>query len=682
MKTTSDSQSYGLPTISDEDIQAVEYQFGLTFDERRREILRSNESFDIQACPGSGKTTLLVGKLAVLAKKWPHSRRGICVLSHTNVARQEIEDKLSGTGVGERLLGYPHFVGTIHGFVNEFLALPLLHSKGRLVRRIDDEACSGFCQKLLYTRSEFQKARDFLRKREEKSPNKTIRHLRYEGSNLQLGSAAGSLPCGPLAPSFNDLLKIKAAAAEEGLWRFDDMFALAEYLLATQPRVAEIAHWRFPAVFIDEMQDTSELQSRVLARIFPISGCLLRQRFGDSNQAIYERGHTCAETDPFPGPDTRGIVNSRRFGQTIAGKIQPFAPDQPQPYLIGEGPPQLHLLDTSDQEPMPHTIFLFTSDSIRHVLPAFAELLLQVFPAEMRRSKGFLARAIGFVGRSEGEEGEQGKRLPRRLGDYWPGYEPRVAKSEPRPERLADFIHLAQRQRAISTDCALAVSTVVRGIFQLIELVVPNTVTGSVRNLRRLRELLSKDPAALRTLENLLWLWCIEAVPLNEPEWHSQLLHELRRALEPVLGKQRNDEAKAFCRWSTDFRGGVTSEGTFYGRPPNRYRFPEQTPSVEIEVGTIHSAKGQTHTATLVLETFSYKHDIGDLFDWLVGDKRGAERKDGVQRLDRLRLIYTAMSRPTHLLCLAMRNEVLEATRDRNATVDALQGRGWKLKFL
>ena len=99
------------------------------------------ETLDLEACPGSGKTTLLVAKLAILARKWTERRRGFCVLSHTNVARREIENRLGNTAAGQRLLGYPHFIGTIHSFVNEFLALPWLRSQGYPIERIDDEIC-------------------------------------------------------------------------------------------------------------------------------------------------------------------------------------------------------------------------------------------------------------------------------------------------------------------------------------------------------------------------------------------------------------------------------------------------------------------------------------------------------------------------------------------------------------
>lgn len=79
--------------INDEDIKWIKSIMpDLDFDECRIDILKNMTSVDIHACPGSGKTTLLVAKLAILAKKWPYPNKGICVLSHTNVAREEIQE--------------------------------------------------------------------------------------------------------------------------------------------------------------------------------------------------------------------------------------------------------------------------------------------------------------------------------------------------------------------------------------------------------------------------------------------------------------------------------------------------------------------------------------------------------------------------------------------------------------
>ena len=125
---------FTVPNVTEDDAEWASNQLqlpnnafrGHDGNDPRLEVLKNNASLDIEACPGSGKTTLLVAKLAVLARKWQYKSQGICVLSHTNVARREIEQKLGNTKEGKQLLSYPHFVGTIHSLVFTVLNLILL----------------------------------------------------------------------------------------------------------------------------------------------------------------------------------------------------------------------------------------------------------------------------------------------------------------------------------------------------------------------------------------------------------------------------------------------------------------------------------------------------------------------------------------------------------------------------
>ena len=145
----SDGTPFEAPIIGDADICWVSGLLKLPHnafygDDRndpRQKVLKSAGQLDIAACPGSGKTTLLVAKLAILAEKWRYRTSGICVLSHTNVARNQIETQLGNTAAGQILLAYPHYIGTIHGFVNDFLAVPWLRSLGYPIKMIDSEIC-------------------------------------------------------------------------------------------------------------------------------------------------------------------------------------------------------------------------------------------------------------------------------------------------------------------------------------------------------------------------------------------------------------------------------------------------------------------------------------------------------------------------------------------------------------
>jgi superfamily I DNA/RNA helicase len=138
--------------ISREDIAVLAKDEQLVLDDNVRiSILEAMHSIDVQACPGSGKTTLIAAKLILLAKKWRSQHRGICVLSHTNVAKDEIIERIqrSKTKEAQALLSYPHFIGTIQEFVHRFLALPYIRSNSACNITVDNDEYAKQAMKLL-----------------------------------------------------------------------------------------------------------------------------------------------------------------------------------------------------------------------------------------------------------------------------------------------------------------------------------------------------------------------------------------------------------------------------------------------------------------------------------------------------------------------------------------------------
>ncbi len=129
-------------TITDEDITfaaTVLLEPGESFDPERSKFIKELGSVDVQACPGSGKTTCLLAKLLLLGKHLPfEDGSGILVLSHTNAAVDEIRGKILKHRPD--LFNHPNFVGTIQGFVDQFLAIPFYaHKYGHSSCRIDDD---------------------------------------------------------------------------------------------------------------------------------------------------------------------------------------------------------------------------------------------------------------------------------------------------------------------------------------------------------------------------------------------------------------------------------------------------------------------------------------------------------------------------------------------------------------
>jgi DNA helicase-2/ATP-dependent DNA helicase PcrA len=373
------------PAIEDDDIAWASELMGLGpsgfakvgNDESRLSAIKNMDTADFEACPGSGKTTLLVAKLAILANRWRHPRQGVCVLSHTNAARNEIGTRLSASPVGVALLRYPHFVGTIHSFVNEFLAVPWLRSKGNPVGAIDTQIALRHRMGLLSWNW-----RSAMEKR-----SLTEYALIYDAPNYT-GGDKGKLTTS--SPLYQAMVAASKASSVSGYFCYDEMFVWANELLDTRPEVATALRERFPFVFVDEAQDNSELQATLLHRVF-LAGAnpSRRQRFGDSNQAIYNSSfdQVGASTDPFPGSSKFDLPRSYRFNQIIADKVKGLGVI-PQP-LIGAGPTPSAI----KTEPKRPTVFLFDDDSVGEVLPYYAAHLVDQFSQDELDAGTFNASA-------------------------------------------------------------------------------------------------------------------------------------------------------------------------------------------------------------------------------------------------------------------------------------------------
>ncbi|CAB0619821.1 ATP-dependent helicase [Corynebacterium diphtheriae] len=100
-------------------------------------IEHSGSNLFVTAVPGAGKTTTMAQRFARLTRKTScNDRRGVAVLSFTNAAATEIEEKAGNVG-GD--LTPPNFIGTIDSFLRRFLVVPYIKSQYNEVPDIRDE---------------------------------------------------------------------------------------------------------------------------------------------------------------------------------------------------------------------------------------------------------------------------------------------------------------------------------------------------------------------------------------------------------------------------------------------------------------------------------------------------------------------------------------------------------------
>ena len=630
-----------LPAIDDVDIEWVCGVLGLPAmafsgtdgTDPRLPIIRSMDTLDIEACPGSGKTTLLVAKLAILASKWAESRCGLCVLSHTNVARREIETRLGNTVAGQRLLGYPHFFGTIHGFVNEFLALPWLRSLGYPIEMIDDKLC------LRHRWQKLPHSTQYSLKQRHKHGPEPEQILRFQDAAFGLGKIRwGKGFLGLNTTTYQAMRSACEASAQEGYFCHDEMFVWANDILDKVPTVIECLRLRFPYLFIDEVQDNSALQSKLLHRIFmdgdhPVT----RQRLSDVNQSIYQfAGQKKEDTtlDAFPIAEIRrDMPNSFRFDQSIADLADPLA-------VVPQSLQGLRHRSKNKK----HAIFLFDDETIVHVLESYASYLTEVFSESELRAGIFTA--IGAVHRPNGNGN-----VPRSVDHYWASYDHEISSAEPRPNSFVQYIAAGKRLAQQSGETQALVEKLADGILRLIKLSNPGLKLGQRKKSHRyVLELLEEEAKAKESYLDLVRMLCVDRAPLTRIVWEENWQYSVTQIAAVISGEEFDDNGvQKFLAWN-DAADPVENHGE-QGQSDNTFRYPANNPAVEVRIGSIHSAKGETHKATLVLDTFYKALHLKVLKKWLTGEKSGGgEETPTVQ--SRLRQHYVAMSRPSHLLCL------------------------------
>ncbi len=667
-----------IPDITDEDIDWVCSLMGLdSFDEPRREFLMRRSTVDVSACPGSGKTTLIVAKLAILARKWPHRTKGICVLSHTNVAREEIQHSLGRTVVGQRLLSYPHFIDTIHGFVNRFLALPWLYSNGFPSPTIDNDVTTAYRRGVL-TSKEYWTVQNFLSNKYNSFDN-----LRICARDLSFDLSGKAFPASSSAASFQNSKRAVEAAARAGYFCYDEMFVWANALLEDYPHVPAWLARRFPLIIVDEMQDTFDRQGTLLHAVFPRgSGNIVVQRVGDPNQEIFDIPDSSPDqTDPFPNPDAArclGIPNSYRFGPEIAALASPFAV---RPVgtkgLCGIGPKRPDGAPAQRE----HAIFIFPDDSTEGILDAYGKHVLAVLDEQLLAKS--VVTAVGAVHQDAPAVTPGHAHFPKTVCHYWSGYTAEISRKDPHPKTLVQYIRAAQAAVLNSHELSPGVEKIASGIVRLAGRIGDTeTLKRKARTHRAVVEALEAEGAELASYRQLLRAFLIEWAPLTEDSWATYQEDFLRAACTLCEGDTDADKAGKFLAWPGDDASlAAVSAASSNDAGPNIYRVTQGTKTLDIRLGSIHSVKGQTHLATLLLNTYWHDHSSKRMVPWFLGEQLNGAGA-GKQDTQRLLQTYVAMTRPSHVLCLAIPRSALGDDQKINKNVETLKGKGWRIAEL
>ncbi|MDO6675051.1 AAA family ATPase [Tenacibaculum sp. 1_MG-2023] len=632
--------------ITDADIEYAEKVLlpeGKEFDEERRLFIRNLETLDLQAVPGSGKTTALLAKLIILERYMPlKSGRGVLVISHTNAAVDEIKERI---GIHcPKLFAYPNFVGTIQSFVDTFLAIPFYTNQFkqkpfRIDNEIYDEQVEQF---YLNTRNISLKnyldrqidGLAFLKSIRITTDGKLISYLNGTPETFKLKN--------PKTATYKSLLQFKLNLFKKGYLHFDDAYSLADFQLRSIGNYSSILQKRFLYVFVDEMQDMDVHQHNLIEVVFhPDESTLsIIQRIGDKNQAIYSGGSVSLENIWSIRDNVMYINGSHRLNQRIASLVQSLALT-PNPVVGRNLNPDGSSIDIKP------TIFVYEDDTIELVIPSFAEKIKELQVSGLipeNPTNKFMA--VAWV-----KENDDSNKIA--LCDYWPHFAKASSGQQIDFKVLEDYIMYFDKEKKTLESVR---KNILKAFLKILRLENVSDENDRVYTKRKLINFFKTlENKEYETLKLNLYKWSIECIRGKS----SETITSIREYIPTFLSVFQKEVAS-----SANFINGESEINVDANKDePKVNKFDSD--GINIEIGTIHSAKGQTHTATLYLETF-YNRGYGNyeserLRNQLKGVNITDTLNSNIGGKDKIRqtckMAYVGFSRPTHLLCIAIHKE-------------------------
>jgi DNA helicase II / ATP-dependent DNA helicase PcrA len=244
-----------------------------------------NQSIYLKACPGSGKTEVVGLKSAYEIADWKEKYSGLAILSFTRNAAKEISERISKYS-GINSTRHPHFVGTIDSWLHKYILHPFGHKilkyKGingdKSFRLVDNKEKYLFLSP--YITNIFENS-DFKQ-------NVFVNEFYFEcNDQLILQSQSRVFKCENITDEQKkQLLNKKKDFLKAGLATYADAEFICFFILSKNKSILSNIKKRFPCIFIDECQDLSYNQLQILQLLYNEGIKLFF--IGDLNQAIYE----------------------------------------------------------------------------------------------------------------------------------------------------------------------------------------------------------------------------------------------------------------------------------------------------------------------------------------------------------------------------------------------------------
>jgi DNA helicase-2/ATP-dependent DNA helicase PcrA len=692
--------------IKDKHIIEAEQLFigGSTFDKKERiPFIKNLETCDLLAVPGSGKTTALMAKLYCLSKQLPfEDGSGILVLAHTNATVDEIENELKKHC--PNLFEYPNFIGTVQAFINTFLTIPYYQNKNRrIINKIDTTIYNNQLKntvintfmatkqvKKLFRTPKIDWIYNFeINEYEEGKFNITDRETKIK---IDIKNPVGNTKKenykdwsdSEKQSIINNLINLKSRLLSDGLLSFEDCYFYANKYSEKLPQIKNIIQHRFKYIFVDEMQDLEKYQIDIIDEIFfEENSKSVIQRIGDINQSIYNSSKKVKIECDWKTRREMYLNDSNRLTKSISDLVDGFTLDKKIDKFNVRGK---RILENGDIKP--HLV-LFKKDTGEALKSKFDEIIksfaLHKLPEiKNKKNEKEKFKIIGWNGEWKPDEESKGK---LRLKDVFPQYSKESKSIKDDFENLSKYLQLFNSEKTTLEAVRKSILNAFINILRIEDIKISKKIRNNISMRYYTKSdfiefIKNKNEESYEEFKQTLFGWCFQLVSDKNYEC---VYKSVKQFINTVLKEWFNLELKK--QETINFIG---LDFELFEKNNLKNNICIKNEELNIDIATVHSVKGQTHCATMYVETsyFDYetkKTKIRDVLlkknhNFIIGEKnKGTKTKPGGEKDARgkqaLKMMYVGFSRPTHLLCFAVLEENVKDDLDK------FENAGWKIDY-
>ncbi len=671
---------------------------GQTFDEERINFIKYLQTCDLLAVPGSGKTTALIAKLYCIAQNMPFfDGSGVLILAHTNHAIEEIEKKLKYHC--PQLFSFPNYIGTVQSFTNKFLASPYYTQKnGRRFIVIDDAEYKRQFDFYLndvrkgavaYFKNRYPKL--FYNSRLNLTSHGDI-YVCDENSNKEIEISCPNkwLEENTTTQKIIELKEfIKATKIKlfsKGLLHYDDCYFYAKQCIHKTPNFKKVIQKRFAYVFIDEMQDLEDYQISLIDEIFfseKNDGFI--QRIGDINQSIYSSGKKVKIECDWKPRNIRHLNNSYRLTKEVARLVNGFTLSS-QIESINGNPFRVEGLQSLSTIIKPHLLLIQENTNGETLKRKFEELIMKfgLDSTSSGKKNGFKIIGWNTVWDNDEQKIDKNGRVKIRLKDLFPDYSKEYRSKKEHFDCLKKYLCMYDQEKKTLESVR---KSILNALVQILRIEgIYRSKNQFYRKSTLVEFIKTKNEEEYNAFKSNLFNWSFDLVVRKE---FSKVYNSIKLFIE-----------SKFINWN--FSNDVDPKPRTIERSKDfidshHYSFNEATSLIdkgkngsskliEIEINSVHGVKGQTHCATMYVET-AYKAPPYEILKIQEFSKKGSKKApviktnpflfqqhscEGIEAKNALKMIYVGFSRPTHLLCFAVFKENIE-------DIELYRNAGWEI---